>query len=227
MPICLAEWGSSTNLSRRLFRWTPSSVKLRRFAACVSGMASGPALAVRPARVDSGSARKGESRRCFLRSRFRGAGRKDLRVALAGGGANTDNARRSGLVTVTFHLPIGVLVASVTAWSFSRGAALGAVMAGTGCGRWRGSPARGSCRGRRARVRRTRRSCRSATARPRQPRPPPFAHPGPLCSPPVARLCSRRRTWHQAWRAEGAPLKVLGKESCHKPGSGPARPSVP
>jgi hypothetical protein len=55
---------------------------MRRFAARLSGLAFGLALAVRPARVGSGSAHKGGSRRCFLRSVLCEAVRKDLRVPL-------------------------------------------------------------------------------------------------------------------------------------------------
>ena len=47
-----------------------------------SGLASGLALAVRPAGSAEVSARKGGSRRCFLRSGLCGAVRKNLRVPL-------------------------------------------------------------------------------------------------------------------------------------------------
>jgi hypothetical protein len=60
----------------------PPEPVCERFAARVPGLASGLALAVRPARVGSGSAHKDGSRRCFLRSGFCEAIRKDLRVPL-------------------------------------------------------------------------------------------------------------------------------------------------
>ena len=55
---------------------------MSRFAARALGLAFGLALAVRPVGSAEVSARKGGSRRSFLRSGFCGAVRKDLRVPL-------------------------------------------------------------------------------------------------------------------------------------------------
>ena len=75
-------------------------VELLRFAARVPGLASGLALAVRPA----GSAVAPGSRVGACAHRL---GDATEGSALDAGGADPDNARRSGLAPVTFHQAIG------------------------------------------------------------------------------------------------------------------------
>ena len=107
-----------------------------KFAARILGLAFGLALAVRPAGPAEVSGVKGGS------PKARPCERERMRSALDAGGADPDNARRSGPVAVTFRTAIGALGASVTAWSCSCGAAPGPLRRG---------PAAAGDRGRRAR----------------------------------------------------------------------------
>ena len=98
-----------------------------------SGLASGLARAVRPA----GSAEAPGST-----ARRRRVPRSGMRSTVEAGGADSDNARRSDPIPVTFRLVTSAPGESVTVWLCARGAILGTVMAGTGSGRWRASRAR-------------------------------------------------------------------------------------
>jgi hypothetical protein len=118
-----------------------------RFAARVPGLASGLALAVRPA----GSAEAPGSM-----ARRRRVARSAMRSTVDAGGADPDNARRSDPVAVTFRTAIGALGASVTAWSCSCGAASGPWRRGPAAA-GAGAAVRGSSSRRRASARRARR----------------------------------------------------------------------
>jgi hypothetical protein len=83
-------------------------VDLLRFVTCVPGLASGLALAVRPA----GLAEAPGKRRAGGASRAAGCG-----APLEAGGASPDNARRSGPPACDIFTAIGVLGAWETAWA--------------------------------------------------------------------------------------------------------------
>jgi len=188
-----------------------------RFAARRSGLASGLALTVRQARrVGRGSARKGGSRRCFLRSGFCGAVRKDLWVPLRVEGPTRTMRGVPAPVTVTFHPATGAPGANVTAWSCSCGAAPGRYgggwlrpVAGQPCaaaaapvglppGRARAKlpPRNGEAPGNLGRLRPV----------------VPVAHGLLGCS----HLLTEPGLGRQAWRAEGAPLKTTYRKSSQR-----------
>jgi hypothetical protein len=155
--------------------------------------------------VGSGSACKGGSRRCFLRSGLCGAVRKDLRVP-CGWRGRAGQCAAFRPQTVTSSQRSAHLARCLTAPTSSRRASPGTLRRGP-VAAGGGDAARSSRRGRRARVRRTRRSCRPAMARPPAASavsPGSSSRPtGPrLLAPACVRVPARR-----AWRAEGAPLK--------------------
>jgi hypothetical protein len=94
-----------------------------RFAARAPGLASGLALAVRPA---------GPVEAPGSTARRRRVPRSGMRSTVEAGGTGPDNVRRSGTGDWTFRQATGASGASMTAWSCSRGAASAAVTAGTG-----------------------------------------------------------------------------------------------
>jgi hypothetical protein len=137
---------------------------LQRFAALISGLASGLALAVRPA----GSAETPRAR-VGPEDAFCGAGFAERLERIFGcpfgwrGRPGQCAAFRPG--ELTFRPATGAPGAIPDGLTSSRRAAPGTLRRGPVVAGG-GDAVRGSRRGRRARVRRTRRSCRPATARP-------------------------------------------------------------
>jgi hypothetical protein len=168
-----------------------------RFAARRSGLASGLALAVRPAGAVEAPGSTARRRRIP---------RSGMRSTVDAGGAAPDNARRSDPATVTLSgAPIGAPGARVTAGQSLqvryRELRRGPHAAGTGAAE------RGSRRVRRASVRRTRAKLPPRDGEsPGEPQPLTPGHPA-ASLPGCSHLPSKSRPGRQVRRAEGVPLK--------------------
>ena len=179
-----------------------------RSAARVPGLASGLALAVRPAGLAEAPGSTARRRR---------VPRSGMRSTVEAGGASPDNARRSVPVAVTFFRRSAHSGARLTAWPWCWRARQRDT-AGTAGGRSPGCRARQPPR-RRTCVRRTRR--KAAAPQRRDPR----VNPGRLRRVTLAALPSRllapvlavHGLGRQARRAEGAPLKTVEKVVTTRP----------
>ena len=183
--------------------------QLQRSAARLSGPGLWPGPRRQARRVGSGSARKGGSRRCFLRSGFCGAVGKDLRVPLrVGGRPGQCAALRPGDCDFPPRRLVHV-VRDDRSGQLAEHRHLRRVTAGCGCGAVRGIGAAGSGS----------RRCAIALEEAGQAAPPPAArvpphlaatarHSSARSHSPCWCLCSARSARAgQAWRAEGVPLK--------------------
>jgi hypothetical protein len=185
---------------------------LARFAAHASGLASGLALAVRPA---------GPVEAPGSTARQRRVPRSRMRSTVEAGGTGPDNARRSGPGDCDTLPAIHALGVRLTAWSCCWRARHREGAAGSVGGRSPGSRARQPPR-RRACGRRTRRKLPPRNGEfPGEPQPPTAGHPSrslpsTACGRP---RCSR--PGRQAWRAEGAPLKPWRKRKACNSMTGP------
>jgi hypothetical protein len=196
---------SSKHPQRDLHAMVPlspfNSSRIVRFAARISGLASGLALAVRPAVAAEVSARKGGSRRCFLRSGRCGAVGKDLRVPLrVEGPTRTMRGIPPGCCDI---LPaIAAPSTRVTVWSCCWRARHWGGTPGIAGGRSRGAVRRQPPR-RRTIVRRTRRKLPPRNGEtPGEPQPPTAVHLGR----PFPLDCPRPSSLFTAWAVRpGAP----------------------
>jgi hypothetical protein len=111
---------------------SPSEVRRARFGP---GLWLGPRRQAR--RGGRGSARKGWVPKMLSAERFVRSGWRGSSGALTGGGADTDNARRSGSVSCAFVRRLAHLARYLTARP-PRSATPGTLRWGTGGGRWRG-----------------------------------------------------------------------------------------
>ena len=135
-----------------------------------------------------------------------------MRSTVEAGGADLDNARRSGPGACDLRRATGTRGASMAVWVLLVGAAPKTVAAGTAEDRWRGSPCAAVAAPVGLPPGRARRSCRPATVRPP-------ATPGrldlssrPFYFASVVRACWRNQVLAvRPRRAEGAPLMIVKK----------------